>query len=127
MSVDCPACPEPETLEACLLCGGSGTVGVDAAIEWVVAAETIAPPSGATVSKAEVDRLAETVDLVLRGLAAQPSSRDVAALTDAALQCERLVRGWQLAPPMWDECEALARRLLQLHIALRNIALTGKP
>jgi hypothetical protein len=121
--VECPACKADGPSKGCELCGGAGRVGVDAAIAWREARDSLLPAdrTGSQASTADVLLLLDNVEIVLRAVATMPTSEEARALTERALSCERGVKAWTTAPPTRVECDAMTKRVLGLHIALRKM------
>jgi hypothetical protein len=73
------------------------------------------------VPDSKLDLLHDSVTSVLRALSTMPSSREVRALADRALRCERAIALWDQQPPTPAEREATMQNVLALHMALAKL------
>lgn len=63
----------------------------------------------------------DAIDVVLRRLAALPSTPDVDELRARAMECVHEADGWKAAAPTAEERERLMKRVLGLHTAVAKL------
>jgi hypothetical protein len=70
-------------------------------------------------------RVRDAIEVVLRRLAALPSSMGVVELRSTALEHLREVDGWSTSAPTVEERERLMKSVLSLHMAVAKLERHG--
>jgi len=74
-----------------------------------------------SVGGSKVTLLFDSVNIVLRAIATMPTSPEVRALTNRALECERCVKEWSKRSPTDEQLEATMKKILALHAAVAKL------
>lgn len=103
-----------ELMKTITECRASGGLGAHGRCCTGSKAHALRPASGAPSADALVK---DSIEIVLRRLAALRPSREVEVLRAKAQEKLREADGWKVSPPTSGEREKLMRRVLALHVA----------
>jgi hypothetical protein len=123
-------CPECRGVEVpCALCAGTRRVAVDVAVGRTMdsvgarpgALGANDPGKPATPAESGSVLLAGALDTVLADLAAAGDSAEVKVLRERARDLKAVIVGWRQVIPNVREREAVSRKVLALHVAVRQV------